>query len=37
MCVFSKSHVADPVQPVLDVPLGPGPVLELVGLGVLGR
>src|SRR2546421_3070579 len=34
--VFAEGDIADPVQPVLDVPLQPGPVLELVRLGVLG-
>jgi hypothetical protein len=34
--VFAEGDVADPVEAVLDVPLQPGPVLELVGLGVLG-
>jgi hypothetical protein len=35
--VFAQGDVADPVQPVLDVPLQPGPVLELIGLSVFGR
>src|SRR2546430_1923746 len=34
--VFAQGDIADPVQPILDVPLQPGPVLKLLGLGVLG-
>ncbi|BCB74826.1 hypothetical protein Pflav_012360 [Phytohabitans flavus] len=37
MRVFSQGNVADPVQPVLDVPLQPRPVLELIGPGVFDR
>src|SRR6266508_4826506 len=34
--VLAEGDVADPVQPVLDVPFQPRPVVELVGLGLLG-
>jgi hypothetical protein len=37
MSVFTEGDIANPVEPVLDVPLSPDSVLQVGGLGVFGR